>query len=48
LRDSAGRSARIFPTDWVCIGVPITIVLLAFCAQHHASRSLADLLGGTR
>jgi AI-2 transport protein TqsA len=30
------------------IGVPITIALLAFCAQHHASRWLADLLGGAR
>jgi AI-2 transport protein TqsA len=30
------------------IGVPITIVLLAFCAQHPASRWLADLLGGAR
>jgi predicted PurR-regulated permease PerM len=30
------------------IGVPITIVLLAFCAQHPSSRWLADLLGGAR
>jgi AI-2 transport protein TqsA len=27
------------------IGVPITIALLTFCAQHAASRWLADLLG---
>jgi AI-2 transport protein TqsA len=27
------------------IGVPITIALLAFCAQHPSSRWLADLLG---
>jgi predicted PurR-regulated permease PerM len=30
------------------IAVPITIVLLAFCAQHPASRWLSDLLGGAR
>ena len=28
------------------IGVPITIVLLTFCAQHSSSRWLAELLGG--
>jgi hypothetical protein len=27
------------------IGVPITIALLTFCAQHPSSRWLADLLG---
>jgi predicted PurR-regulated permease PerM len=27
------------------IGVPITIVILTFCAQHPSSRWLADLLG---
>ena len=27
------------------IGVPITIAVLAFCAQHPSSRWLADLLG---
>jgi predicted PurR-regulated permease PerM len=29
------------------IGVPITIAVLAFCAQHPSSRWLADLLGGS-
>jgi AI-2 transport protein TqsA len=29
------------------IGVPITIALLTFCAQHPSTRWLADLLGGT-
>jgi predicted PurR-regulated permease PerM len=28
------------------IGVPITIAILTFCAQHPSSRWLADLLGG--
>jgi predicted PurR-regulated permease PerM len=28
------------------IGVPITIALLTFCAQHPSSRWVADLLGG--
>ena len=28
------------------IGVPITIAVLTFCAQHPSSRWLADLLGG--
>jgi AI-2 transport protein TqsA len=28
------------------IGVPITIALLTFCAQHPSSRWLAELLGG--
>jgi AI-2 transport protein TqsA len=27
------------------IGVPITIALLTYCAQHASSRWLADLLG---
>jgi predicted PurR-regulated permease PerM len=27
------------------IGVPITIALLTFCAQHRSSRWLADILG---
>jgi predicted PurR-regulated permease PerM len=27
------------------IGVPITIAVLTFCAQHPSSRWLADLLG---
>jgi predicted PurR-regulated permease PerM len=30
------------------IGVPITIVLLTFCAQHPSSRWLAELLGDAR
>jgi AI-2 transport protein TqsA len=30
------------------IGVPITIALLAFCAQHPSSRWLAELLGDQR
>jgi AI-2 transport protein TqsA len=30
------------------IGVPITIALLTFCAQHPSSRWLADLLGGSK
>ena len=30
------------------IGVPITIALLTFCAQHPSSRWLSDLLGGSR
>jgi AI-2 transport protein TqsA len=28
------------------IGVPITIALLTFCAQHPSSRWIAELLGG--
>jgi predicted PurR-regulated permease PerM len=30
------------------IGVPITIAILTFCAQHPSSRWIADLLGGPR
>ena len=30
------------------IGVPITIAMVTFCAQHPSSRWLADLLGGRR
>ncbi len=29
------------------IGVPISIALLTFCAQHPSSRWLADLLGSS-
>jgi predicted PurR-regulated permease PerM len=29
------------------IGVPIMIALLTFCAQHHSSRWLPDILGAS-